>query len=193
MAVGPHHFTLVTYNSLHADFASLILSVCRILSNSPNEQNNLKICKEYCTQLRISDSSDQSLLNAEEITKINKCHDIKQLFVIITVHVSWDEHSILTQIVNLCNSVEGQQEIEKFDKKVALFGGVEMISNNMTSKQVLSEEFAKVCVIINKPYKHVTIEEYSKVTAYIFANLDTKVSVCTCMYMCMYVCMYVCR
>jgi len=39
-----------------------------------------------------------------------------QLFEIINMHMSWDEHSVLIQIANVCNSTEAQQEIEKFEK-----------------------------------------------------------------------------
>ena len=162
---------LISVTSLNADFTSLLLNVRRILSNSPNVQENLDICKEYCALLTISDSSKQQLLSAEKITKIKECCDFKQLFEIVGRHMSWDEHSILTQIVHHCNSAEGQQEIEKFEKKLALFQSLQIISS--TSKQTLSKDFAKFCIIINKPYKSVTIEEYKNVKAYIFDNLNT--------------------
>ena len=170
--VEPCHSALISVTSLNADFTSLLLNVCHILSNSPHEKENLEICKDYCTLLRINGSSSQPLLSAEKITEIKKCCNFKQLFEIISMHLSWDEHSILTQIVNHCNSVEGKQEIEKFERKLGLFQGLQIISN--TSKEKLSKSFAKFCVIINKPYKSVTIQEYRKVKAYIFDNLNTN-------------------
>ena len=162
---------LISITSLNADFTSLLLNVCHILSNSSNKQDNLKICKEYCALLKISDSSNEPLLSAEKIAKIKECCNFNQLFEIVGLHMSWDEHSILIQIVNHCNSVEGQQEIEKFEKKLALFQGLQIISS--TSKPKLSKEFARFCIIINKPYKSVTIEEYKDVKEYIFGNLNT--------------------
>ena len=172
MTVEPHQPALISVTSLNADFTSLLLNVRHILSNSPNKQENLEICKEYCALLRINGSSSEPLLNAENLAEIKKCCDFKQLFEIISMHMSWDEHSILIQIVNHCNSDEGQQEIEKFEKKLALCQGLQIISS--TSKQKLSKKFAKFCVIINKPYKSVTTEEYEKVKAYIFDNLNTN-------------------
>ena len=166
----PCQSALISVTSLNADFTSLLLNVRHILSKSSNEQDDLEICKEYCALLKISDSSNQPLFSEELIAKIKECCNFKQLFEIISMHMSWDEHSILTQIVNYCNSVEGQQEIEKFEKKMALYQGLQIISS--TSKQNLSEDFLKFCVIINKPYKNVTIDEYKNIKAYICSNLN---------------------
>ena len=163
--------TLISVTSLNADFSALLLKVCQILSNCPNQHDNLETCKDYCLLLRISDSSSESLFSAEKTAKIKDCSNFKQLFEIVSFHMSWDEHSILTQIVDQCNSVEGQQEIEKFEKKMALYQGLQIISS--TSQPNLSEDFARFCIIINKPYKSVTVEEYTKVKAYIFSNLKT--------------------
>ena len=182
MTAEPHQSSLISFTSLNAEFTSLLLNVRHILSSSPDKQDNLEICKEFCILLRISDSSNEPLFSDEKIAKIKECHNFKQLFDIISIHMSWDEHSILTYIVNECNSVEGQQEIEKFRRKVSLLHGLQMISS--TSNQKLSKHFEKYCVIIKKPYKSITIEEYEEVRAYIFDNLDVKV----CNYLRMYVC-----
>ena len=53
--------------------------------------------------------------------------------------MSWDEHSILTQIVDQCDSVEGQQEIEKFEEKLALYQGLEVILS--ASQENMSKDF----------------------------------------------------
>ena len=150
------------------------MSVCRILSNSPNQQDNLEKCKDYCLlNFKVSDSSSESLFSREKTTKIKECTKFKQLFEIVSEHTSWDEHSILTHIAIQCESVEGQQEIKKFDEKLALFEGLQMISS-ISSKQELSKDFVKFCVIIDKPYRYVTVEEYEKIKTYIFSNLGTN-------------------
>ena len=166
--------SLISVASLNADFASLLLSVCHILSNSPNQQDNLEKCKEYCLlNFKVSDSCSESLFSPEKIAKIKECTNFRQLFEIVSEHTSWDEHSILTHIAIHCESIKGQQEIKRFDEKLALFEGLQMISST-SSNQKLSKDFVKFCVIIDKPYKHVTIEEYEKVKTYIFSNLETN-------------------
>ena len=124
---------------------------------------------------RVSDKSSGLVFSSENITKIKGCANFEQLFEIVSEHTSWDEHSILTHIANECESVEAKQEIEKFDKKLALFEGLQIISN--TSKRTFSEDFMKFCVIIKKPYRNVTIKEYEEVKAYIFSKLETNSSV----------------
>ena len=162
---------LISVTSLNADFTGLLLNVCNILSKSPNHQDYLETCKKFCALFTIADSSNKLLFSPENISKIKECSNFSTLFEIVNLHVSWDEHSILSQMVYQCECIEGQQEIEKFEKKLALYQGLQIISS--TSQQNLSEDFARFCFIINKPYKSVTIEEYTKVKAYIFSRLKT--------------------
>ena len=130
------------------------------------------ICKEYCTLLRISNNSNEPLYSDEDVAKIKKSQTFKQLFDIISMHMSWDEHSILTEIVDHCESMEGLQEIEIFEKKLTLCQGQQILSSTLAEK--VSRDFAKFCVVINKPYKSITIEEYKNVKEYIFGNLNTN-------------------
>ena len=162
--------TLISVTSLNADFASLLLSIGHILSNSPNQQDDLTTCIDFCVLLRVSEGSNELLFSAKNIAEIKECKNFKELLEIISQYISWDEHSILTQIVSWCKSDEGKQEIEKFDKKMALYQGLQIISN--TSNQTLSEDFVKFCIVIDKPFKNITTEDYKKVKAYIQANLN---------------------
>lgn len=164
---------LLSYPSLNADFASLMLNVCHILDKSPNSQHNLQTCKDYCQLLRISDGSANQLFSFENIAQIKKCSKFKELFEIISRYMSWDEHSILTQLVNCCDSAESQEEIERFEKKLALFEGLQIVSSTSRQEE-LPKDFVKFCAIINKPYKSITIEEYNNIKTYIFSNLNVS-------------------
>ena len=163
--------TIISVKKLNTDFTALLLNVSRILSKCPNHRYNLKICKDYCALLRVGDSSNESLFSAQKITEIKKCNSFTQLFQIASLHMSWDEHSILTQIVDQCDSVEGQEEIKKFEEKLALCQGLEVILS--TSQENLSEDFARFSIVIDKPYRRLTMEEYAKVKTFIFSNLKT--------------------
>ena len=164
-------YKIISVKTLTNDFTALLLNVNRILSKCPNHHDNLEICKEYCALLRVGDSSNESLFSAQKITEIKECNSFTQLFQIASLHMSWDEHSILTQIVDQCDSVEGQLEIEKFEEKLALCQGLEVILS--TSQENLSEDFARFLIVIAKPYRRLTIEEYAKVKTFIFSNLKT--------------------
>ena len=184
-AVEPQ-FTLVSVANLKADFASLLLTITRILSNCPNQQANLQKCKDYCLlNLKVSDSSNDSIFSAQKIDKIKECGSFKQLIEIISEYTSWDEHSILTHIALECESDKGQEEIEKFDKKLGMYEGLKMIACE-SSKQSFSEDFIKLCIIINKPYKSVTMKEYENVKAFICSNLKIIPSVISSFFMMLY-------
>ena len=166
--------SLISVDSLNADFTTLLLSVCQILSNASNHQDNLEKCKDYCLlNFKVSDSAGGSLFSSQKSTKIKECTNFKQLFEIISEHIRWDEHSILTHMASQCESNESQEEIKKFDQKLALVEGLELISSR-SSGQSISKEFVKFCVIVNQPYKSVTIEEYEKIKTYIFNKLKTN-------------------
>ena len=144
------------------------------MSSTPNQQDNLEKCKEYCLlNFIVSASCSESLFSPEKIKKIKECASFKLLFEIIGEHTRWDEHSMLTHIAMELESVECQQEVEKFDRKLALFEGLKLISSSSLN-QDLSQEFVEFCVIINKPYKYVTIEEYKRIKTYIFSKLETN-------------------
>ena len=160
---------IVSVTSLTADFTHLLIRVCHILSDSPD---NLRMCIEWCCSVKIHARSAVLLHNEEKIAKIQKCKNFKQLFEIISHHMSWDDHSILTEIVNICECREGLQEVEKFQRKLALFQALQIMS--ITTKQKLSEDFVRFCGIVDKPYRSITFREYEEIKAYVFSNLDVS-------------------
>lgn len=160
--------SLISDTSLNADFASLLLSICHILDNSPNQKPNLRKCKGFCHILGTSDDSTDLLLSDKNIAKIKQCSKFEELFEILIQYMSWDEHSILTQIVKICNSAESQREIEHFEKKLALYQGLQILSS--TSQQELAKDIVESCIIIDKPYRSITIEEYNNIKTLIISN-----------------------
>ena len=154
--------TFITTKSLNADFASLLLRVCDILSDSTNKESSLAKCKKYCLLLPAGVTSEDGPLSDD---KINKCVDFNELFVNIREYMSWDEHSVLDQIVGQCESPEAKEEVNKFEKKLALYQGLEIVCN--TSEFEMSNEFVKFCIVISRPYKQLTLKEYIEIKAYI--------------------------
>ena len=120
--------------------------------------------------MKASDSSNVPLFSQERRTEINKCRDFRQLFEIMNHHLSWDEHSILSQIIDECGSDEAEEEFDKYKKKMAVFKALEIISSAESSPP---PGFEKFCVIIDKPYIKLTVEKYEEIKKFIFENLDT--------------------
>lgn len=147
------------------------MRIRHILSQSPNKDVNLEACKELCFYWEASDNANIPLFNTEKKSKINNCKDFKELFEIISEHICWDEHSILTQIIDECNSDEAKKEFTKYQRKGAISKSLEIISSN---ESYPPPGFEKFCVIIDKPYRQLTVEKYEETKEFIFKNLDTK-------------------
>ena len=153
-----------------------MLTVSAILDNSADKYSSLEKCKNYCCSLRTSDNSDQSLFSFENILLIHECIDFSELLITLNWHLSWDEHSILTQIVDKCQSVKAREEVENFDKKlVKISERVEITSS--TPEYDLPPQFKKICVIINKPIKTLSKHRYEEIKEFVLRQLDTRLYV----------------
>ena len=167
----PQKQPLLSFNLLSAEFGHLLVRIRRILSKSPKWKDNLEACKEYCKYLKASNKANVPLFSSEKISNINNCTDFKQLFEIVNQHLSWDEHSILTQIIDECDSDEAEQEFSKYKKKMAISKALDIINS---TKSDLPSGFESFCVIIDKPYKKLTVDKYEEIKSFIFDNLDTR-------------------
>jgi len=162
---------LLDNDQIRADFGQMIIAIRRILSQSPDWEDNLKTCKELCIYLKASDNANIPLFSTAKISEINNCRDFKQLFEIVNQHLSWDEYSILTIIINECNSDEAEEEFKKYQRKMAVSKALEIISSAESDPP---QGFQRFCVIIDKPYKKLTIEKYEEIKTFIFYNLDVN-------------------
>ena len=149
----------------------MLIAIRSILSKSPNKEENLDACKELCTYLKASDSARVLLFTPDKCAEIDSCKDFRQLFKILNQHLSWDELSILVQIIDICDSDEAEKEFKNYKKKMAVSKALEIISSTKSSPPL---GFEKFCVIIDKPYKKLTVEEYEEIKKFIFENLDTQ-------------------
>ena len=175
----PQRSSLLSFDQLTAEFSRLLMRIRRILSQSPNQEDNLEACKELCIYLRTtscSNSANIPLFNSEKVSEINNCRNFRQLFEILSQHLSWDEHSILAEIINECGSDEAEQEFKKYKRKMAVFQALEIIGSTESSPP---PGFEKFCVIIDKPYVQLTSEKYEEIKQFIFSYLDIRTYVTT--------------
>ena len=165
----PQTRPLLTQDLLCAEFGHLLKDICRILSKSPDREDNLEACKVLCVHLKASDSTGVLLFNKEKHSEIYGCCNFRQLFEILNQHLSWDEHSILTQIIAECDSQEAEKEFDKYKRIMAVSKALVIISSIESNPPPGFEMFS---VIIDKPYKKLTVEEYEEIKSFIFDNLD---------------------
>ena len=157
--------TLITTESLSVEFADLLSNVCNILNSCSNKEKNLEECKHFCSFLPISEISSEFLFSRR---KIKDCSDFNELLQLLKCHMNWEEHSILTKMAEKCKSVKAQNEIKKFEKKLALYEGLEIICSSVKFD---SSEFMKFYAVIDKSYKKITLKEYRETKAYILKTL----------------------
>ena len=67
---------ILTNEQLMADFSRLLVRICRILSQSPNQEDKLKVCKQYCCLLKVTDGSGVSLFSVEKKSEIDECKNL---------------------------------------------------------------------------------------------------------------------
>ena len=134
--------------------------------------DKLALCKEICSNLTIGDS-DILLFNDEQLDKVNKCTSFQQLFAILRKHWSWKEYSLLKTIITECDSEEAEVELDKFEKLMSSFYGMKLISDTYAPSE-LPENYVKLCITIDKPYKSLTLQDFYKLRTFIFEHLDVQ-------------------
>ena len=132
----------------------------------------LKLCKEFCSNLTIGDS-DVLLFSDEQLDKINMCTTFEQLFEILRKHWSWKEYSILKTIIATSESKEAEDELDKFEKLMSSYCGMELISEEGLPNEIL-ENYVKLCIKIEKPYKSLTLQDFCELQAFIFKHLNVR-------------------
>ena len=136
-----------------------------------NRTDKLEACKEICSNLTISGNSDVLLFNNEQITKINNCLSFKELFLFLRQYWSWKEYSILEAIIAECDSQEANAELEKFEKLMSTYCGMKLISDKYSPSE-LPKNYVNLSIIVDKPYKNLTLENFVQLRDFIFEHLD---------------------
>jgi len=148
---------------IDAEFSKLVLSVQYYLQG----QEALENCKDFCLYLCVDKGSRESLFNDIEKQKVEKCKSFKELFSILCNHWGWDEYGILKHLTEICGSQDAQEEIEKYELKMA---GLKLIFTQNRSD--LPSGYENFVVIINKSFKKFTVEQYKSTKKFIFDNLN---------------------
>ena len=134
---------------------------------------NLEICKRFCLDLTISDDSDVLLFNDEQLKKINKCKSFKQFFALLRQNWNWKEYCILEHIISQSESKEAKDELEKYEKMMSSYFGLQLIADNFTPNE-LPDEYIKMTIIVEKPYKELTLQNFFELRDFIFNQMDVK-------------------
>ena len=157
-------------NRLSAQFSSLVRTVENFLDKS---SKNLETCKRFCLDLTISDNSDVLLFNDEQLKKIKECTSFRELFELLRQHWSWKEYCILEHIISESESKEAKDELEKYEKLMSSYFALQIIADNFSPNE-LPNEYAKMTITIEKPYKELTLQNFTELREFIFKQMDVK-------------------
>ena len=160
---------LLTLDELKTEFSHLLMRIRHILSKSSDWEANLEDCKEFCCYLKASGNTNTPLFSTEKKSALDNCRDFREFFNIISQHISWDEHSILSEIIRVSDSKEAEQEFNQYRRKLAISKALEIISSTESN---LPAGFKRFIVVIDKSYQKLTIDEYEEIKKFIFDNLD---------------------
>ena len=138
-----------------------------------NCDNKLKVCKEFCSSLTTTNDPDKVLFNDGELKKIKQCATFEQLFDLLRRHWSWKEYSILKTIIAICESTEADAELNKFQKLMGSCYGMILISEEHSSDE-LPTNYVNLCVTVDKPYKCLTLQDFTELQTFIFEHLNVK-------------------
>ena len=157
-------------NRHSAQFSSLVRTVENVLDKS---SKNLETCKQFCLYLTISDNSDILLFSDEQLKKIKICTSFRELFELLRQHWSWKEYCILQHIISESESKEAKIELEKYEKMMSSYFGLQLIADNFSPDE-LPDEYIKMTIIVDKPYKELTLQDFIELRDFIFEQMDVK-------------------
>ena len=163
--------TNIIADLLNLQFNTFVATIEALLDKS---HDKLEQSKQFCSNLTISGNADDELLfNDEHLQKINACTTFNELFTILCKHWSWIDYSILTQIITITGLKEAEDELQLFKTRMAFYAGMKVISKNIPP-EAISYDYIALSVVIDKPYRELTLEEFTKLRDFNFKYLDIK-------------------
>ena len=162
--------TVKTADPLSVQFSTFVTTIEALLETC---RDKLEQSKRFCSNLTISGNSDELLFNDEQLQKINACTTFSELFTILRKRWSWKDYSILTHIIGIVGLKEAEDEEELFETRMASYQGMKIISENI-SPETIPPGYIRLSVLINKPYRNLTVEKFTELRDFVFSNLDIK-------------------
>ena len=158
---------IINPNKAISEFVSIVSRIEEILMKS-NEVENLKAIKSICGYLPISNNSDKLMFTAEQLEEIDACGKIGEIFRKLRFHLRWDDHLILTAIIDRLDSEECEELLGKFQSKIDCQMRLEEIFEECKKhKEEIPKGFNKMVAIVNKKYSKITKEEYDQLKCFI--------------------------
>ena len=156
----------MTPDSLSVQFSRFVATIEALLEKC-HDKVKLEQSKRICSNLAVSSNPDELLFNDEQLQKINACSTFNKLFTILRKHWSVLDYSILKEIIITTDLKEAKDELQLFKTRMGSYEGMKIISENI-QPDAISYEYITLTVIIDKPYRELTLEDFIKLRNFIF-------------------------
>ena len=163
--------TVRTADPLSVQFSAFVATIATLLNTFCSDK--LEQSKQLCSNLTISDSFDELLFSDTQLQKINACSTFSELFALLRKHWSYTDYSFLKEIISRTDLKEAKDELQLFKTRMASYEGMKILSENI-SPEAISPEYIRLKVIIDKSYRELTLEDFTKLRDFIFKYLDIK-------------------
>ena len=170
--VGSSEQSIVkTPDPLSAQFSAFVAAIEELLDDKC--QDKLEQSKTFCSNLTISNNSNELLFSDEQLQKIKACLSFSELFIMLRKHWSWKDYSILMHIISISGLQKAKDEENLFETRMGSYQGMKIISESISPDDI-SPDYIRLSIIINKPYRELSLQHFAELHKFIFSNLDVK-------------------
>ena len=97
------------------------------------------------------------MFTAEQLNEIDACSNVREMFRQLWVHLRWNNHFILTAILDRLDSEECKELLAQFKSKIDSQMKLEQIfEKRKKQKQDVPKRFDKMVAIVNKKCSWIT-------------------------------------
>jgi len=104
----------------------------------------------------------------EQLNKIDACSSIREILRQLQYFLRWDDHLILTAILDRLDSKECEELLGKYDMKINCQMKLEQTYEDWRKRQQeMPTGFLNMVAVVRKKYSEITKEEYDKIKHFI--------------------------
>ena len=102
-------------SSVNAEFLDMKIQLEQILQTSSSQ-----IVYEQCKSLMASHEHDISLFSTEYLSSLKECNQMSAILQRLNPCFNWSDHSVIHELVKVCNNLEATELLQQFDSQVDL-------------------------------------------------------------------------
>ena len=152
-----------TMDKLGQEFSELIINVAKILNESPDNVEKLKL---ICNTITPPEKS--LLFSPQKSSEIRESTTVLDIFYHLRGHWRWDSHLLLFTLIKRTNSPEALEKVEQFQQKINYTKKLSEFSSSFKSVYKYPPPgYAKMIAIVKKNYTEYTLDDCRELNDYL--------------------------